>query len=142
MLILLADDITIVVKYATDIGNLLVSLKEETGMHTEITKSTSKKFSFASNRAIKTFLEVSMDETSDSFHLFQNHLIDTILDVVSLSTKESFSRNTRDTLVAKPLLLKDKTGDKRILQLNYRSVTGMPHYLAGSTHPDILIAMY
>ena len=37
-----------------------------------------------------------------------------ILDTVSLDTEESFGRNTKDTPVVKPLLLKDKTGDERI----------------------------
>ena len=45
-------------------------LKEETNMDTGITKSNLKKFSFIDDRAIKTFLGVNVEKTTDSFYLF------------------------------------------------------------------------
>ena len=65
-----------------------------------------------------------------------------ILDTVSLYIEEFFSRNTKDTLVVKPLLLKDKTGDERILLWNYRYVKGIENYLSSSPRPDISIAVH
>ena len=45
MLVLYADNVIIVAKHATDIENLLTSLKEGTNMDIGITKSNLKKFS-------------------------------------------------------------------------------------------------
>ena len=96
-----------------------------------------KKFDLTDDVNIKTFLGVSVEQTTSGFHLSQPHLISRILEAVGLTVEENSGRKTKDAPETKPLLIKDTNGEPRFLPWNYRSVIGMMNYLSGSTHPGI-----
>ena len=69
-------------------------------------------------------------------------MIARILEAVRLPSEESFGRNTKDTPVVKPLLIRDKNRDKQVLLWNYRLVIRILNYLTGSTCLNISIAVH
>ena len=142
MIILYVDDVMIVAKHSTQIDNLIKSLKDGTDMDTGYLNSSLKKFVFTDDGSIKTFLGVNIERTKEGYHLAQPYLISCILEAVGLEADEIQGRNTRNTPAVKPLLIKDTNSEQRTLQWNYRSVIGMLNYLAGSTRPDILMAVH
>ena len=83
-----------------------------------------------------------MECTPEGFHLAQPHLIARILEAVNLESQPLNSRNTKDTLATKLLLIRDTNGEDRKLPWNYRSVVGMLNYLAGSTRPDLAMSVH
>ena len=83
-----------------------------------------------------------MERKKSGYHLSQPHLIARILEAVNLPIHEADSRNEKNTPATKPLLIKDPSGDERTLPWNYRSLVGMLNYLAGSTRPDISMAVH
>jgi len=69
VMVLYVDNVIIIIKYAIDIQNLLMSLKEETDVDTGKPKANLKKFSFTDDGAIKTFLEINIEKIKNGYHL-------------------------------------------------------------------------
>ena len=85
------------------------------------------------------YLGVDIDRRPDgSFELRQPYLIERCLAAMEINDKV----NPKSIPATKPLLHKDKDGDSRKTQWNYRQVIGMLNYLQGSTRPDISMATH
>lgn len=141
-IVLYVDDVIVIAKKAKDTQKLINSLKNGTDIDTGQVNKDLRKFIFIDDGSIKTFLGVNVERTPEGFHLAQPHLIARILEVVNLESTDPNGRNTKDTPVTKPLLIKDNNGEERKLPWNYRSVVGMLNYLAGSTRPDLAMSVH
>ena len=72
--------------------------------------------------------------------LAQPYHIERIIQELGSAVKDA---NVKDTpAVYKEILHKDENGPNRKQDWNYRSLIGMLNYLAASTRPDILFAVY
>ena len=114
-IILHADDGIVISKRKSDTQKLINSLQNGSDIDTGQFKKYLRKFIFADDGSIKTFLGVNVDQIPDSFHLAQPHLIARILEVLNLDIGTPNGRNTKDTPATKPLLIKDNNGDERKL---------------------------
>ena len=99
-----------------------------------------KNFKLTKEGKIDNYLGIELKDNPDvSFEASQPHLIKRIIDFAINDNKKTNSRPTPANL---PLLHKDEKGSNRKYDWNYRAVTGMLNYLAGSTRPDIAMAVH
>ena len=101
-----------------------------------------EKFDFTDEGSVHNYLGVEIIDRPDihkkAFEMKQPYLIERILETVQIDSKT----NVKDTPVTKPLLTKDKSGEERRNNWNYRSVIGMLNYLQGTTRPDISMPVH
>ena len=98
-----------------------------------------EKFEFTDDGTLNKYLGVDVKRRKDhSIKLTQKHLIQRFLEVINIDDKVK----PRNTPAVKPLLFKDINGLARKHAWNYRQAIGMLNYLAGTTRPDIAMAVH
>ena len=106
-----------------------------------------EKFDLTDDGNIKNYLGVDIEKTSfdkdtngskyEVFDMKQPYLMDRILKLLSVE-----GDNIKPTPATKPILTKDTDGLPRKYEWNYRQAIGMLNYLAGTTRPDISMAVH
>ena len=98
-----------------------------------------EKYEFTDDGSLEKYLGVDVSRRSDgSIELSQKYLIQRFLEIIGVDEKV----NPRPTPAVKPLLFKDIAGIARKHTWNYRQAIGMLNYLAGTTRPDIAMAVH
>ena len=128
VLVYVDDCIVIQKKGSMSADNLIRDLQEG-----------NEKFEFTDDGNLEKYLGVEVKRHKDgSIELTQKHLMKRFLQVINVD--DSF--NPRPTPAIKPLLFKDIAGVARKHVWNYRQAIGMLNYLAGTTRPDIAMAVH
>ena len=89
---------------------------------------------------VDNYIAVDLKDNPDGiFEASQPHLIKRI---IYCAINDSTKTNSRPTPASLPLLHNDEKSSNRKCDWNYRTVTGMPNYLTGSTRPNIAMAVH
>ena len=129
IMLVYVDDICIVQKEGSSVANDLIKDLQE----------GNEKFEFTNDGDLEKYLGVDLKRhRNGSIEMTQSHLIARFLELIGVNDKV----NPRPTPAVKPLLFKDLAGIARKHVWNYRQAIGMLNYLAGTTRPDIAMAVH
>ena len=100
-------------------------------------QSGNENFVFSDQGDLQTYLGMDIESNRDSITLKQPHLIQRLLDLVEVNEKYNSKK-----IPALSTSLLSKGGNDRENKWNYRQAVGMMNYLAGTTRPDISMAVH